>query len=60
MELYKADLLYVGPEEQSKYSISLPLENLQVLYKNRDVVIYQHVQDQNTLNSGNITPIRTI
>lgn len=42
MERYRADLLYVGPEEQQKYTISIPAHDLQELYRNRDVVIYRH------------------
>ena len=42
MERYRADLLYVGPLEQEKYNVTIPAGDLQELYRNRDVVIYQH------------------
>ncbi len=47
MERYQADLLYVGPEEMKKYNISIDDTRLQELYRNRDVVIYQHVLSKN-------------
>lgn len=47
MKSYHADLLYVGPEETEKYSVSLPEEQLKVLYKNRDVIIYEYSSHNN-------------
>ena len=41
MESYQADLLYVGPEERDTYVVSEPPGELMVLYRNRDVTIYQ-------------------
>lgn len=53
MEQYKADLLYVGPEERLRYNISIPTRNLRELYKNRDVIIYQHDFSLDLPISGN-------
>lgn len=41
MNAYNADLLYVGPLEIEQYSVSLPFDRLQILYKNQYVSIYQ-------------------
>lgn len=60
MEQYHADLLYVGPLENEKYTLSLPQSELRTLYQNRDVVIYQHDFEYNPPQSGNLTSITRI
>jgi len=51
MERYRADLLYIGPEEKKKYNVSVDDTGLQELYRNRDVVIYQHEYSKNQVAS---------
>ncbi|PWR70751.1 DUF2298 domain-containing protein [Methanospirillum stamsii] len=41
MRSYNASLLYVGPEENKKYTVSICPDDFHVLYKNHDVTIYQ-------------------
>ena len=53
MELYNADLLYIGPEEQQKYNVSIPSGVLRELYQSRDVIIYQHDLSKDLPTPGN-------